>query len=185
MFFFAFLSFQFSLWFMIKPCLLLGTHVLSNLILGTTGARWGQHSPALPGSVLFQEQALRWGFPLRPTLLWLQWRECPCIIGSSPCFRHLPDIEAVLTGVVLTCACRLVKRGRLCWDRSHRSEIKSRHRQHICSHRSQTTTLQSGGCLHWTSSLSLPNKHPSQYRLWNGQLFVSCDVMLERFTCRY
>lgn len=44
--------------------------------LGTTGACWGEHSSAVSGSVLFQEQALRRGVALRSALLWLQWCKC-------------------------------------------------------------------------------------------------------------
>lgn len=42
------------------------------LLSGTTGACRGEHSSALPGSVLFQKQALRRGLPLRPAMLRLQ-----------------------------------------------------------------------------------------------------------------
>lgn len=39
---------------------------------GTTGARRGEHSAALPGSVLPEEQAVRRGVALRSALLRLQ-----------------------------------------------------------------------------------------------------------------
>lgn len=57
------------------------------LLSGTTGARWGEHSPAVPGSVLLQEQALRRGVRLRPALLWLQRCKCsrvlPAVVADS------------------------------------------------------------------------------------------------------
>lgn len=122
------------------------------LLSGTTGARWGEHSPAVPGSVLLQEQALRRGVHLRPALLWLQ---------RCKCSRVLPAVVADSVG---THRCfwslrRLEKRGRLCWGRSRRSEIRWRLRLQICLHRCQTTTRLSGGCPLWTWSPSLHDTH--------------------------
>lgn len=121
------------------------------LISGATGACRGEHSSAVPGSVLFQKQALRRGVSLRSAVLRLQRRK----YARFPTVSRCGAVETLLTVTV----CRPEKRGRPCWGRSRRLEIKLKHPPQICLHRSPTTTLQSGGCLHSTSSLLHPDIH--------------------------
>lgn len=67
-------------------CLWFGNEMVkfgSNLVLtGTAGACRGEHSPQVPGPVLFQEQVLRRGVPLCSALLWLQWCKCDYNLSS-------------------------------------------------------------------------------------------------------
>lgn len=111
---------------------------------GTTGACWGEHSSALPGSVLFQEQALPWSIHLCSALLWLQW--CKCVEYLQE--RDYKSVGVTWTGV--GCVRRLVKKERLCWGRSLRWGIRLRRHLQICSLHSRTITPQWDEFLHWT-----------------------------------
>lgn len=77
---------------------------------------------------------------------------------STPVFSHWL-MRRRGNGADCHSVCRLEKRGKPCWGRSRRLEIKLKRRPQICLHRSPTTTLQSGGCLHSTSSLLHPDIH--------------------------
>ena len=79
---------------------------------------------------------------------------------------------------MVTLVCRHVKREKLCWGRSHRSEIRLRRPQRICLHRSRTTTLQSGGCLLWTSSPSHLDPPTCSSLTLKQTICVACDMKL-------
>lgn len=97
-------------------------------------------------------------------------------------FEHLV-LVAVVWSVLIghASSCRHVRKERLCCGRSHRSEIKSRHLQQTCLHHSQTTTLQSGGCLPWISSHLHPDTNSllhwlKKKKIWT--IYLSCDMKL-------
>lgn len=78
---------------------------------------------------------------------------------STPAFSYRRLMRRHGNGANCHSVRRLGKRGKPCWGRSRRLEIKLKHRPQICLHRSPTTTLQSGGCLHSTSSRLHPDIH--------------------------